>query len=207
MSDPSHISWSVRGLMSAPWSFDGRVGVVTGASRGMGEAIARRLAADGARLVLMAADPDRDALETLAEDLRGQGHDVCVDVGDIADPATSDSAVAKAMDTFGRLDLLVNNAGIYPERPLFEETAEFYDRIFDINVIGMQRLCRAATAVMTAPGGAITCTGSTCSLRAIERFSAYDISKGAVLHFARALAVQLAPRGIRVNVVAPGVIS
>jgi NAD(P)-dependent dehydrogenase (short-subunit alcohol dehydrogenase family) len=173
----------------------------------MGEAIARRLAADGARLVLMAAEPDRSPLELLAEELRGRGHEVRTSVGDIAQPATSESAVAEAMDGFGRLDLLVNNAGVYPERPLLEETVDFYDRIFGINVFGLQLLTRAAAAVMSAPGGAITVTASTCSLRAIERFAAYNISKGAVLQFARALAVELAPRGIRVNAVAPGVIS
>jgi NAD(P)-dependent dehydrogenase (short-subunit alcohol dehydrogenase family) len=173
----------------------------------MGEAIARRLAADGARLVLMAAPSDREALESLSDELRAGGRDVRTATGDIADPGTSDAAVAEAMDGFGRLDYLVNNAGIYPERPLFEETADFYDRIFAINVVGLQLLCRAATAVMTAPGGAITCTASTCSLRAIERYAAYNISKGAVLQYARALSVQLAPRGIRVNAVAPGVIS
>ena len=116
----------------------------------------------------MAAPPDREALETLSDELRAGGHDVRTATGDIADPGTSDAAVAEAMDGFGRLDYLVNNAGIYPERPLFEETADFYDRIFAINVVGLQLLCRAATAVMTAPGGAITCTASTCSLRAIE---------------------------------------
>ena len=173
----------------------------------MGEAIARRLAADGARLVLMAAAPDRDELEALGEELRSHAAEVRTCVGDIAHPDTADTAVAEAMDGFGRLDYLVNNAGIYPERPFFEETPEFYDRIFDINVTGLQLLCGAAAPVMTAPGGAITCTGSTCSLRAIERYAAYNISKGAVLQFARTLAVQLAPRGIRVNVVAPGVIS
>jgi meso-butanediol dehydrogenase/(S,S)-butanediol dehydrogenase/diacetyl reductase len=173
----------------------------------MGEAVARRLAADGARLVLMAAPGDREALEALSDDLRADGHEVRATTGDIADPATPDAAVAEAMDAFGRLDYLVNNAGIYPERPLFEETADFYDRIFAINVVGLQSLCAAATTVMTSPGGAITCTASTCSLRAIERYAAYNISKGAVLQYARALSVQLAPRGIRVNAVAPGVIS
>lgn len=193
--------------MAAPWSFDGRVAVVSGASGGMGEAIARRLAGDGARLVLMAADRDAEALDTVGDDLRSAGNDVRLAMGDIADPATSRVAVAAAMEGFGRLDYVVNNAGIYPERPLFDETADFYDRILAINVFGLQALCRAAVPVMTAPGGAITCTASTCSLRAIERYAAYNISKGAVLQFARELAVQLAPRGIRVNIVAPGVIS
>lgn len=127
--------------------------------------------------------------------------------GDIGYPWTSADAVAVAMADFGRLDYLVNNAGVYPERPLFDETVEFYDEIMRVNVSGMHQLSLAAAAVMTSPGGAITCTASTCSLRAIERFAAYNISKGAVLQIARALAVQLASRGIRVNVVAPGVIS
>ncbi len=193
--------------MQTPWSFDGRVAVVSGASRGMGEAIARRLASQDARLVLMAAPQDRDALEALGDELRDDGHDVRTTAGDIAEPATAAAAVAEAIEGFGRLDYLVNNAGIYPERPLFEETVAFYDRMFGINVVGLQLLCRAATAVMTAPGGAITCTASTCALRAIERFAAYNISKAAVLQYARVLAAELAPRGIRVNVVAPGVIS
>jgi NAD(P)-dependent dehydrogenase (short-subunit alcohol dehydrogenase family) len=173
----------------------------------MGEAIARRLASDGARLVLMAAAPDRDALEAVGAELRADGHDVRITFGDIADPNTAAEAVAEAMRSFARLDYLVNNAGIYPESPFFDETTDFLDRILGINVIGLQHLCRAATTVMTAPGGAITCTGSTCSLRAIERFAAYNVSKGAVLRYAQALAVELAPRGIRVNTVAPGVIS
>jgi NAD(P)-dependent dehydrogenase (short-subunit alcohol dehydrogenase family) len=173
----------------------------------MGAAIARRLATDGARLVLMAADVDGEELASLRDELAADGVEVRTCLGDVVDPATSQAAVAAAMDQFGRLDYVVNNAGVYPERPFFEETAEFFERIYDINVTGLQLLCRAALAVMTAPGGAITCTGSTCSLRAIERYAAYNISKGAVLQFARTLAVQVAPRGIRVNVVAPGVIS
>ena len=187
--------------------FNGRVALVSGASRGMGEAIARRLAADGARLVLMAAPPDEATLTQLASELIEAGYQVATSVGDIADPATATAAVDLTISRFGRLDYLVNNAGIYPECPFFEETADFFDRVFGINVAGLQSLSRAAVEVMTAPGGAITCTASTGAVRAIERYAAYNVSKGAVLHFARALAVELAPRGIRVNVVAPGVIS
>ncbi len=194
--------------MSAPAGrFDGRVALVSGASRGMGEAVARRLAADGARVVLMAAPGDAGLLQAVADSLRSGGHEVRTHIGDIREQATSAEAVATAMSSFGRLDYLVNNAGIYPERPLFEETAEFFDLVISINVEGLRLLTDAAVRVMTAPGGAITCTASTCSLRAIERFAAYNISKGAVLQYARALAVRLAPRGIRVNAVAPGVIS
>jgi NAD(P)-dependent dehydrogenase (short-subunit alcohol dehydrogenase family) len=190
--------------------FGDRVALVSGASRGMGEATARRLAAGGARLVLMAAPRDQDEVDVLAAELAGDTGDRAVAVvGDISRAETAEQAVALAVDTFGRLDYVVNNAGVYPERPLFEETIELFDTIMGVNVRGMYLLSRTAAAAIaeTAGGGAIVCTASTCSMRAIERFAAYNISKGAVIQLARSLAVALAPQGIRVNAVAPGVIS
>jgi len=185
--------------------FEGRVAIVSGASSGMGEATARRLAREGTHLVLLAAPGDREDLARVAADLGGQ---TVTQAGDIADPATSRDAVAAALDTFGRLDYLVNNAGVYPERSLFDETAGFYDTIMAVNVRGMYLLSREAARAMAASGGgAMVCTASTCSRRAIERFAAYNVSKGAVVQLARSLAVALAPYAIRVNAVAPGVIS
>src|SRR5215831_8434427 len=157
--------------------FEGRVAIVSGASSGMGEATARRLAREGAHLVLLAAPSDREALARVAADLGGQ---TVTQAADIADPATSRDAVAAALDTFGRLDYLVNNAGIYPERSLFDETAGFYDTIMAVNVRGMYLLSREAARAMAASGGgAMVCTASTCSRRGIERFAAYNVSKGA----------------------------
>jgi NAD(P)-dependent dehydrogenase (short-subunit alcohol dehydrogenase family) len=190
--------------------FEDRVAIVSGASRGMGEATARRLAADGARLVLMAAPGDRDDVDLLAAELAGDTRDRAVSVvGDIAQAETAQQAVALAVDSFGRLDYVVSNAGIYPERPLLDETVEFFDTVMGVNVRGMYLLSRAAAPVIaeTAGSGAMVCTASTCSLRAIERFVSYNISKGAVVQLARSLALALAPLGIRVNAVAPGVIS
>lgn len=185
--------------------FEGRVAIVSGASSGMGEATARRLAREGVCLVLLAAPGDREDLARVAADLGGR---TVALAGDIADLATSRDAVGAALDTFGRLDYVVNNAGIYPERGLFDETVEFYDRIMAVNVRGMYLLSReAARAMAGRGGGAMVCTASTCSLRAIERFAAYNVSKGAVVQLARSLAVALAPYAIRVNAVAPGVIS
>src|SRR5215475_16116941 len=114
--------------------FEGRVAIVSGASSGMGEATARRLAREGAHLVLLAAPGDREDLARVATDLGGR---TVAQAGDIADPATSRDAVAAALDTFGRLDYLVNNAGVYPERSLFDETAGFYDTIMADHVRGM----------------------------------------------------------------------
>jgi NAD(P)-dependent dehydrogenase (short-subunit alcohol dehydrogenase family) len=185
--------------------FEGRVAIVSGASSGMGEATARRLAREGARLVLLAAPGDRDDLARVAADLGGR---TVALAGDITEGATSRDAVGAALDTFGRLDYLVNNAGIYPERGLFDETVEFYDKIMAVNVRGMYLLSREAARAMAASGGgAMVCTASTCSRRGIERFAAYNVSKGAVVQLARSLAVALAPYAIRVNAVAPGVIS
>ena len=127
--------------------FEGRVAIVSGASSGMGEATARRLAREGAHLVLLAAPGDREDLARVAADLGGQ---TVTQAGDIADPATSRDAVAAALDTFGRLDYLVNNAGVYPERSLFDETAGFYDTIMAVNVRGMYLLSREAARAMAA---------------------------------------------------------
>ena len=188
--------------------FDGRTAIVSGASSGMGEATARRLAQEGAQLVLLAAPADRAQLERVEAELARDGAATAAVTGDIADAATSRGAVRAALDTFGRLDYVVNNAGVYPERPLADETPEFYDTVMAVNVRGMYLLCReAAQAMARTGGGAMTCTASTCSLRAIERYAAYNVSKGAVVQLARSLAVALAPYGIRVNAVAPGVVS
>lgn len=185
--------------------FEGKVAIVSGASSGMGEATARVLARDGARVVLLAAPQDSEALEAVVKDV---GDSAVGLAADITDPHASDDAVRAALEKFGRLDYLVNNAGIYPELPMLEETVEFYRRHYRVNVRGTYLLSKAAARVMAkGEGGAITCTASTGAYRAIERYAAYDVLKGAVLQLGRSLAVALSPYGIRVNVVAPGVIS
>jgi NAD(P)-dependent dehydrogenase (short-subunit alcohol dehydrogenase family) len=188
--------------------FEGRVAIVSGASSGIGEATARRLAREGAQLVLLAAPNDGEDLAGVAAELSRDGSGTVAVTGDIAEASTSRDAVRVALETFGRLDYVVNNAGIYPERPLFDETPEFYDTVMAVNVRGMYLLAReAAQAMSGGGGGAMVFTASTCGFRAIERYAAYNVSKGAVVQLARSLAVALAPYGIRVNAVAPGVIS
>jgi NAD(P)-dependent dehydrogenase (short-subunit alcohol dehydrogenase family) len=159
-------------------------------------------------VVLLAAPGDREELARVEAALVGAGSATVAVTGDIAEASTSREAVRVALDTFGRLDYVVNNAGVYPERPLFDETPEFYDAVMAVNVRGMYLLSReAARAMSGGGGGAMVLTASTCGFRAIERFAAYNVSKGAVVQLARSLAVALARYGIRVNAVSPGVIS
>src|SRR5215472_12087532 len=182
--------------------FEGRVAIVSGASSGMGEATARRLAREGAHLVLLAAPGDREDLARVAADLGGQ---TVAQAGDIADPATSREAVAAALDTFGRLDYVVNNAGIIGHHGFFEETIEEFDRMMAVNARGAYLLAIEAAKAM-ADGGAIVCTASVSSWLGEELQVAYNTSKGAVLMIVRTLGLELAPYGIRVNGVAPGYI-
>ena len=182
--------------------FQGRVAIVSGASSGMGEATARRLAREGAHLVLLAAPGDREDLTRVAADLGGQ---TVAQAGNIADPATSRDAVAAALRTFGRLDYLVNNAGIIGHHSFFEETLEDFDRMMAVNARGAYLLATEAAKAM-ADGGAIVCTASVSSWLGEELQVAYNTSKGAVLMIVRTLGLELAPYGIRVNGVAPGYI-
>jgi glucose 1-dehydrogenase len=177
--------------------FAGKTAIVTGASSGIGLAVAERLGSEGARLVLVAAPGDRDDLERVLERLGAEGF-----AGDVADPATAERAVALAGD---RLDILVNNAGIAYLEEFLSTPVEHVDRTLSVNVRGTFLFAQAAARVMVARrGGAIVCTASTASSAGEEYQVTYNASKGAVAALVRSLAVDLAPFGIRVNAVAPG---
>jgi NAD(P)-dependent dehydrogenase (short-subunit alcohol dehydrogenase family) len=185
--------------------FAGRVAVVSGASSGIGEAAARRLSLEGAKLVALAAPGDQDDLDRLTRELRQGGSEVIPLAADISEAATAELAVDAALREFGRLDALVNNAGIPEYSEFFEESLEQYDRIMAINVRGMYLLCLEAARGMT-DGGAIVCTASVAGFTGEEHRVAYNVSKGAVRMLVNSLALELAPFGIRVNAVAPGYI-
>jgi NAD(P)-dependent dehydrogenase (short-subunit alcohol dehydrogenase family) len=169
--------------------FDGRVVIVSNAISGTGRATAERLSAEGARLVLLASAREEEALNVVASAL---GDSAAVLTGQTANPDTSRQAVRLALERFGRLDGLVNNADRVPEHSSFDL------------VRGMYLLAQEAARGMLADGGSMVCATSGCGLRATERAVARDISDGAVVQLARSLAVALAPYGIRVNAVTPG---
>ena len=186
--------------------FEGRVAIVTGAASGIGRATTQRLVDEGATVV--AVDRDADGLAAAAEAI-GKGADdagaVVTLVGDVADPASAAQAVATATGELGRLDVLVNNAGILRFEHSHEVAAEDWDRMLRINLTGTFQFCQAAIPVMVAAGrGAIVNVASTAAQFGHPWAAAYAASKGGVLALTRTLAVEYAKQGLRVNAVCPG---
>jgi NAD(P)-dependent dehydrogenase (short-subunit alcohol dehydrogenase family) len=165
--------------------------------------VAERLGAEGATLVIVAAPVDEADLERAVESLQARGVETEGIAADIADEDAARAAVELACSRFGRLDVLINNAGVAFYEELLETPVEHLDRTLAVNVRGTFVMSREAAAAM-APGSAIVNTASTASFAGEEFQVTYNASKGAVAALTRSLAVDLAPRGIRVNAVAPG---
>jgi NAD(P)-dependent dehydrogenase (short-subunit alcohol dehydrogenase family) len=180
--------------------------VITGASSGIGLDLARRFLAEGSSLVLNARDPEK--LERARRGLDGGGRVVAVP-GHIGDPATVRAVVAAAREQWGGVDVLVNNAGIFGVKPFLESTIEDLDRFFETNVKGTFLMTQAVVPLMIgAGGGSIINIGTVLVEQATTRLpvSAAMASKGGVHALTVSLAAELAPHGIRVNTLAPGII-
>lgn len=180
----------------------GKVALVTGSSRGIGSAIARRLAADGAKLVVNYAKSQKAADEVVAAIKKAGGEAVAVQA-DTSKPADIDRLFAEAQTAFGRLDILVNNAAIMQRAELHEVTPEMIDAHFTTNVRGYLLCAKHAAAVM-GQGGVIINIGSAISRMAYPGAVVYTATKGAIDLMTRVLAAELGPKGIRVNCIAPG---
>lgn len=187
-------------------SSDRRAAVVTGASSGIGRAIANRLAADGTDLCAIAAPHDEAALRAECAQLEARtGIRTIPLAADVGDPETAERAVEATLDAFGRLDALASNAGIAYFEELLSAPLAHFDHTFHVNVRGMYLMAHAAARAMAERGGgAIVCTASTASTVGEELQVTYNASKGAVAALTRSLAVDLAPHRVRVNAVAPG---
>ena len=183
---------------------DSRVAVVTGGARGIGWATVQALVADGVRPVLF--DRDEAALADAARRLSERGVEHHAASVDVTDEAAVERAMAAAVARFGRLDVLVNNAGIALRRPTLELTLADWQKVVDVNLTGVFLCARAAARAMVAGGGgAIVNVASIMGLSGGGLYPnlSYQSSKGAVVNLTRALAVEWATRGIRVNAVAP----
>jgi 3alpha(or 20beta)-hydroxysteroid dehydrogenase len=184
--------------------FEGKVAFVSGAARGQGRVIARRLAAAGARIV--AGDVRTEELASLPDDLGHAG--VVTGQLDVREPSSWDDMLARGLDAFGRLDILVNNAGVLRTAPLDEETPEFFEDVWRVNCFGPFLGIQAVLPhLRQAGGGAIINTLSTAALTVWTRHASYVASKWAVRGLTKVAALELAPYRIRVNAVVPGPIA
>jgi NAD(P)-dependent dehydrogenase (short-subunit alcohol dehydrogenase family) len=172
--------------------------VVTGAARGIGRDVVRRLRAAGYRVVAVDLRPE---VAELAEEKW-----VVPMVADVTADAAPEAAIERATAEFGRLDLLVNNAGRFLRRPLPATTDDDFDALFAVNVRPVFRFSRAALPHLIETRGCIVNTASISGLVGVANQSVYAMTKGAVVQFTRQLAVECAARGVRVNAVAPGAV-
>jgi NAD(P)-dependent dehydrogenase (short-subunit alcohol dehydrogenase family) len=183
-------------------TFDGRVALITGGSRGIGAAIARRLAEAGATVAINYRS-NAGAADELVEELRAHGHRAEAFGGDVTDPARIADVVARVVEEFGALHLLASNAGIEHFAPLADITLADFENVFRTNVGGQLFAVQAAAAVMP-PGSRIVLTSSVSARIAVHRHTLYAASKAAVSAMALNLAPELAEAGIAINAVAPG---
>jgi 3-oxoacyl-[acyl-carrier protein] reductase len=193
----------LRGETTMSRKLEGKIGLVTGGSRGIGAAIAKRLAADGAD-VAITYTKGADAAASVVKEIERAGRRAIAIQADAADAEAVKAAVEKTFATFGRLDVLVNNAGTAIPKPFEEATLEEMDRVLDINVRGVYVATQAALKHMKSGGRVITIGSAVGERVAAPGLVPYAGTKGAVKMFTQALAREIGSRGITVNNVQPG---
>jgi gluconate 5-dehydrogenase len=189
------------------FSLKGRVAIVTGASRGLGKEAAEALAEAGASVVLAARRAQW--LDPTTQEFKDRGFECFACSCDVTDDAHVHGVASKALDRFGRTDILINNAGISWAAPFEEATVDSWNKVLATNVIGTQLMTRAVLPAMRKQGyGKIVNVASVMGLVGVPKdileASSYTASKGAILAMTRELAVNYAAQGIRVNAIAPG---
>ncbi len=184
---------------------EGKVAVVTGASKGIGASIARHLAREGASVVVNYASSKAGADKVVGE-ITAQGGKAIAVQADVAKKADIERLFAETKKAFGRLDVLVNNAGVYEFRPLEQITEEHFRRQFDVNVLGLILTTQEAAHLFGSNGGSVINISSIVSTAALPGSSVYSATKAAVDSVTRVFAAELGARKIRVNTINPGMV-
>ena len=186
--------------------FDGQVAIVTGAATGIGYGIARRLASEGAKLVMV--DLNGSMGEQSSSEISARGAETRLVVGDVAESSTADEAVLQAMDSWGRLDILVNNAGITGvDGNIWETPVEEMDRVYRTNLRGVYSFCHAAIpAMLERDYGRIVNIASIAGKEGNPRMAPYSATKAAVIGLTKSVGKELAKTGVRVNCITPAVV-
>ncbi len=183
---------------------EGKVAVVTGASKGIGAAIAKQLAADGASVVVNYASSKAGADKVVGE-IKAQGGKATAVQGDLSKKSDIDRLFAETKKTYGNLDILVNNAGVYDFKPLDEITEDHFHKQFNLNVLGLILATQEAARHFNSSGSVIN-IGSVAGTSPVAGGSVYCATKAAVDAVTKSLAKELGPRKIRVNSLNPGMI-
>lgn len=194
-------------MSASPMRFEGKGVVVTGAAQGIGRAVARAFAAEGAGVVML--DNEADVLEATAGSIRATGATVEAIAGDVSRREDVHKAIELAVKRFGRLDAAVQVAGIADFVPFLEFTDESWDKILNVNLRGTWYLVQEAGRAMMSAGtrGAIVVTASTNAFQPEAGGLAYNTSKSGQVAVMHTAALELSPHGIRVNAIAPGIIN
>ncbi len=181
----------------------GKVALVTGGSRGIGRAVCELLARSGAR-VAVSFRADSTAADEVVVAVRSSGGEAMAVAGDVADPGQARQLIRDVLAAWQRLDILVNNAGVWEEDEAGRGDLETWDRTLAVNVRGAFLVTDSAVPHLAREKGSIVFISSTAGQRGEARHSAYAASKGALISYTKSLAMELGPRGVRVNCVAPG---
>ena len=182
--------------------FDGKVALITGAASGMGRAVSIRLASEGAEV--FAVDVNDEGLAETAAQIAGSGGRIETQHCDLASIADCRAAAASCVDTFGRIDVLGNIAGLSWQDRVEDITEDGWDRMFDVNVKGMFFLTQAALPHLLTSGGNIVNFASNAGIQGMAYLATYCATKGAVVQLTKALAMELSKTPVRVNAIAPG---
>src|SRR5438046_6612621 len=184
---------------------NGKVAVVTGASKGIGAGIAKEFAAEGASVVVNYASAKQDA-DRVVDEISKRGGKAMAIQGNVAKKAEAERLLAEAEKAFGKIDILVNNAGVYEFVPVEQVTEKQFHRMFDTNVLGVLLVTQEALKHFNSDGGSIINIGSLASSLTPPTAVVYNATKGAVAAITRTLAKELGPHKLHVNSINPGMV-